>query len=334
MEFSEATRGAGIGDASGYLPEAWSASQASYPGAGPAWLEDAWLCDAASWMRWPDELRDAVRAAASDARRSGALSRVLWHAHRVLFADDTPRKMKADWVLPALGGRAALGPLLALLSGLDALRAGWDRRGIPGDVQVHTLSDIELWSRVHKNAHGHWGFPELGWLRCHFAGTLVRLGRLQFMPGRVYGAWHVMPPGVALADGAPLLDIHIPAGEPLDPAACTDSIRRAVAFFPKHYPEIAWQAVSCCAWLLDPTFRKILPATANLVRFQDLFHVAAMPGDEATIMARVFGDKRPDLSHAKRGNTLRDAITAFKASGGTFHGLGFGVVRSEYITPA
>ena len=58
-----------------------------------------------------------------------------------------------------------------------------------------------------------------------------------------------------------------------------------------------------------------------------------MAGDEAGIMVRVFGEKRPDLSHAPRGNTLRDAITAYKASGGTFHGMGFGVVRPEYLTP-
>lgn len=333
MLIETVVRELGISDKSDYLPERWAEGKSGYPAGGPGWLAESWLREAGAWMRWPPEMLDAVLAAATKARDSEAASRMLWHARQVLFVHPAPAKLKADWVFPEFGEHAQLTPLLALLGGLDDLRAGWHRRGIPEDVQIHTLSDIELWARVWKNDHGVWGFPELGWLRCHFAGTLVRLGRLQFMPGRVYGAWHKMPEGITLADGDPLLDIHIPAGDPLDQAACIDSIRRAVAFYPKHYPEITWKAVACCAWLLDPTFRKILPPSANLVKFQDLFQVAAMEGDESLIMERVFGHKRPDLSHAPRGNTLRDAITAFKASGGTFHGLGFGVVRDEVIIP-
>ncbi|NLE66143.1 MAG: DUF5596 domain-containing protein, partial [Lentisphaerae bacterium] len=64
---------------------------------------------------------------------------------------------------------------------------------------------------------------------------------------------------------SPALAIHIPASGPLDDAACAESIRRAGAFFPRHYPEAAFDAFMCNSWLMDSQFADYLPAASNIL---------------------------------------------------------------------
>jgi len=133
-----------------------------------------------------------------------------------------------------------------------------------------------------------------------------------------------------LAKGDRVLDMHIPAGEPLAADACGESFRRALEFWPKHFPELPpTKGFVIHAWLLDPGLRKVLPSTANLVRFQDLFHCYPTWGDEAGVMNRIFGDKRPDLSHSRRSDTLRAAVKAFQDAGGRFNGGAGGVLKEH-----
>ena len=77
-----------------------------------------------------------------------------------------------------------------------------------------------------------------------------------------------------IADGDAVINIHIPSGAPLDPAACRASVRDAVAFFKKYFPD--WpianaKAMVCETWLLCPDFPKILPAESNILGFQKMF---------------------------------------------------------------
>jgi len=68
-----------------------------------------------------------------------------------------------------------------------------------------------------------------------------------------------------LAPGDPVLEIHIPAGPPMDYAACAVSIRRAIKFFPRHFPDRPFVAFVCSSWILDAQFEALLPPTSNLV---------------------------------------------------------------------
>ncbi len=397
MTFAAALRAAGIEDGDRLGPEHWPASRASYPGATPFFLEDGFLADAAARMEWAPGLSAAVREAAGRFRASEARMRLLWHAHHLLYVAKAGEP-KGGWVYPAFGADAGMFPLLALLSGLPGLLAEWNRRGVPPEVQRATLSDVELWATVYRANHGAWGLRDLGWLLCHFGGTLFRLGRIQFMPGvmprfayvfrhRTNRAVRLLcPDGVlydaagaaywrrgaedepgiwtaayrhehgtyrgspitedavavrgtvelaeaewerVLAPGDPVLDLHIPAGDPLTPGACRASIEQAREFFPRHLPDHPFRGMACWAWLLDPAFRVILPADANIVRFQDLFHRFPVPGNTGQVLERIFGEKRPDLTHAPRGNRLREAVTAYLARGGTFAGAGGGVLRED-----
>lgn len=77
-----------------------------------------------------------------------------------------------------------------------------------------------------------------------------------------------------IADGDPVINIHIPSGDPLTPAVCRASVRDAVPFFKKYFPE--WpianaKAMVCESWLLCPDFPKILPPDSNILGFQKMF---------------------------------------------------------------
>ena len=67
--------------------------------------------------------------------------------------------------------------------------------------------------------------------------------------------------------------MHVPAGGPLDPERSDRSFAAAAEFFPRHYPEEPLAGYVCVSWLLDPQLSEYLPASANIIRFQQKFDV-------------------------------------------------------------
>jgi hypothetical protein len=124
-----------------------------------------------------------------------------------------------------------------------------------------------------------------------------------------------------------VLDMHIPAEGPLLPDAVRESVRRALAFFPAHFPDRPFKAVVCYGWLLDPTLQKILPPTANLPGFQSLFHLFPIWENEDHAFERVFGGTPADLASAPRDTDIRRAILDLYASGGRLIGGAGGLWR-------
>ncbi len=127
----------------------------------------------------------------------------------------------------------------------------------------------------------------------------------------------------------PVLDMHIPAEDPLAPEAVRDSVRRGLEFFPRHFPEQPFKAVVCYAWLLDPTFQRILPLQANLPGFQKLFHLFPLWESEERAFERVFGGRPADFKSAPRDTGIRRAILDLYASGGRLIGGAGGIWRGD-----
>lgn len=71
----------------------------------------------------------------------------------------------------------------------------------------------------------------------------------------------------------PVVNVHIPGnGQPLHPSACDASIARAGAFFTRTFSERP-AAFICHSWILDEQLAAYLPATSNLIRFQQRFRL-------------------------------------------------------------
>ena len=78
-------------------------------------------------------------------------------------------------------------------------------------------------------------------------------------------------PEYGIAKGTPILEIHIPAGEKLDIEKALASLDRAREFFPKYFPDYAYDWFTCSSWLLDEDLKDYLPETSNILRFGNLF---------------------------------------------------------------
>jgi hypothetical protein len=127
----------------------------------------------------------------------------------------------------------------------------------------------------------------------------------------------------ALANGDPVINIHIPGGSALSHAACGDSFRQATAFLPEHYPDYHYRAFLCGSWILNTWLQEVLPSTSNLVRFQREVYLFPSGVWLPSMYDRVFGraELPEDLSQLPRDTGLRRAIVEALESG---HGPGTG----------
>lgn len=142
---------------------------------------------------------------------------------------------------------------------------------------------------------------------------------------------------LALAPGYPVLDIHIPAGEPMDFDRCGDSIRQALGFFPRHFPDKPFVGFACHSWILDSQFPDLLPPSSNLVRFQREVYLFPIPRGGGLIR-RVFGygfEERDgtvspeDLARLPRRTTMQRAFAAHLEAGGRFRGGGCFLLKED-----
>lgn len=132
-----------------------------------------------------------------------------------------------------------------------------------------------------------------------------------------------------LQPGDPILDMHIPAGLPLNEAAAVASCDRAPAFFASRFPRHRFKALVCYGWLMDAAFQEMLPPVANMRRFQDHFHLYPIRGSGRHSLWTIFGSSAKHLNRAPRDTALRRNVLDFHAAGGTLLGSGGGIWRDH-----
>ncbi|MFQ6042591.1 MAG: acyltransferase domain-containing protein [Candidatus Poribacteria bacterium] len=132
-----------------------------------------------------------------------------------------------------------------------------------------------------------------------------------------------------LAPGHPVLAIHIPAGSPMSFELCGESVRQALEFFPKHFPDKPFIAFTCHSWILDRQFEKLLPPTSNLVRFQKEMYLFPVAGGNESVLRAVFGRKTKDISSAPRDTTMQRAFARHIETGGHFRGGGCFLLKDD-----
>ena len=126
----------------------------------------------------------------------------------------------------------------------------------------------------------------------------------------------------ALAPGDPILEIHIPAGEPMDFDACGRSFRQALDFFPRYFPDRPFVAFGCASWLLNTQFQDWLSPESNMVRFQKEFYLFPIFSGGRSGIDRIFGGEVRDFANAPRDTSLRRAVLDHLQRGGYLRGGG------------
>ena len=120
-----------------------------------------------------------------------------------------------------------------------------------------------------------------------------------------------------LAEGDPILEIHIPEDGPMGFDTCGDSLRQATEFFPKYFPDRPFKAVCCTSWFLDPTYQRLLSPNANIPRFQRECYLFPLDSrGKHSGLDRIFGPYVHDLATAPRDSRMRASVLDHLANGG------------------
>jgi hypothetical protein len=248
---------------------------------------------------------------------------LLHRVHRRLVAGMGGGGPRLFWPDPPKAGYL---PPWVLLAALPDVRRYHRQRGIPDAVSWATLADLGRQMALCRRIFGRGGLAGLGWLALHFRGMLYQLGRLQYERTvvRLDRVRAVFPDADA---DLPALGVHIPATGPLTPQRCDGSFRRAARFFDRYFPEAGYRHAVCGSWLLDPQLRGYLPASSNIVRFQERFQpVPAGPRapDDEQVLELVFQrERRPiepgDLDRLPRGTALQRALVGHLKAGGHWY---------------
>jgi hypothetical protein len=125
-----------------------------------------------------------------------------------------------------------------------------------------------------------------------------------------------------LAKGDPVLQMHIPAGEGFTPEECLASMRRAVAFFRRHFPDQSPAAITCDSWMFSPHLEKILPPSSNLIRYLREFYLYPVKGWGPECWWFIFLQDEFNLATAPRDTSLQRGLLDWQARGNTWHNGG------------
>lgn len=174
-------------------------------------------------------------------------------------------------------------------------------RNIPDEFFYDTMSDIAVWVNTLKREENVDGLKNIGWLYNHFKFELFKIGRLQYQFFKtnyvVSGVPILKFSQMTLKNHCPVLNIHIPEGEPLELDKCKDSINTAKEFFGKYFPEYKFDGFVCDSWLLDPKNALFMDNNKNIVKFSELFDtVVRTKHNNFEIVKRLWGK---DIKSAK-----------------------------------
>lgn len=206
--------------------------------------------------------------------------------------------------------------LRLFLEWIPALQMQYQSLGIPESIFRDNLTDITLWTEDYWAKHGTPGFAEWEWVAKTFLLRVFRIGRLQFEPSVLE------KDALAYPAGTPVLEVHIPAGEPLDVSAVEESMKKAPVFFKNHFRS-QFPLFRCHSWLLSPQLKKLLPERSRILQFQNLFTVCG-EDSERQAEERVFGYLSDDPTLYPEETSLQRSLKQALLDGQTV-GMGMGI---------
>lgn len=200
------------------------------------------------------------------------------------------------------------------------LKERYDALGIPEQVFWDGMKDITIWAEDYRDKHGVPGFAEWGWVATTLCMKVFRLGRLQFEPTQL--EMPVVCNGRTYPEGTAVLNVHIPAGQPLDAAEVRAAMDDAPEFF-RAYFQKACTLFVCHSWLLSPQLKELLPEESRILQFQNLFSVYAVD-QERQAEERVFGFLAENPETYPEETSLQRKMKAALLRGKAF-GMGRGI---------
>lgn len=178
--------------------------------------------------------------------------------------------------------------LILLICATRRLREEYRRRGYGESVFWDTMTDLRSKAQECRDVKGIWGTFVGFWFPNIFRCRTFRLGRLEFE----LDTWRLETDatlrGRRITPQYPVLNVHIPSGEPLDMEGCMDSLRRACGFFPRGEGEAL--LMRCGSWLLYEELVNTFPENSNIRQFCRLWKIYdTRPDPAGNDLWRIFG---------------------------------------------
>lgn len=199
--------------------------------------------------------------------------------------------------------------------------------GIPEFVFWDTFQDFVFWSKECTRVTGRPGLIEWGWNALLLHMKIFRLGRLEYQPRTLE---HDIAFGlVSLTADTPILEIHIPAGTPLNKHELSASLCSAGPFFEQYFQRsFFW--FHCHSWLLSPTLRDLLSPSSGILQFQSFFTIYSedflFPQAEQRVFGIIQADPQRYSEHTKLQRALKKHLLA-----GNHVGMGMGIAQRASV---
>lgn len=201
----------------------------------------------------------------------------------------------------------------------------YETLGLPAEIFWNGVRTLAIWRKDCLEKTGIDGIACRLWPYRFLNLEVFRLGRLEYEPA-------LLPEDVRVAhrlypEGTPCLNVHIPAGDPLDLSAVHYSLAAAPGFW-RHYFGKHYELFHCASWLLSPVLIGLLPEDSNILRFQANFTVYKEDYSSRQAEERVFGRLSDNPADYPADSRLQQALKAYLLSGGKIS-LGLGILPLE-----
>ncbi len=198
----------------------------------------------------------------------------------------------------------------------------YQKLGIPESVFWDSFQDFFLWSHHCLATTGQEGLSAWHWNSRSLKMEVFRLGRLQYEPRILKQEIRIS--NKVLPIGTTILEIHIPAGEPLSPEKVKASLKEAPPFFEDCFGQ-RYLDFHCHSWLLSPALTQLLPPESAILQFQRLFDIYAEDFSFAQAEERVFGAILPEPAAYPENTSLQRNLKNFLLAGNKV-GRGMGIL--------
>ena len=167
--------------------------------------------------------------------------------------------------------------LLSFLYFCEDLERRYKEKGIDEKILIDTLKDLPIWTTIWSDVKNELCLFEIPWLKRHLNMELFKIGCLEFCMNKSY----FESKETGLEKGMNMIEIHIAHGSKITPENVEKSLKDAVEFFDKYYPEFEYEHFTFESWLMDPTLKKFLKPESNILKLQERFVVADKAPTEA-----------------------------------------------------
>ena len=218
--------------------------------------------------------------------------------------------------------------LIMFLYFCEELKEKYREKGISEAILMDTVKDLVLSVKRQFLLTGQLGIVRVSALEHHMSMKLFRIGRLQFAMTGSY----VDIPEKGIRKGEPMMDVHIPAGEPMSVKACEEAFRAAEAFFATYFPKYQWQYYTCFSWLLDESIRPFLKEGSNILEFQKLFEPVHKREQDSILqfMFKYGLESREELRDCPAETGFAKKVKEYALAGGIFYNV-LGIMDRERI---